>query len=220
MFTPFRTVCAALCTLMPGILSRLRGIFSCGVRDCPEIRLEADDGQSGRVSSLQQGAAAPGFTLPRVGGGGTSLSDYSGRCVLLVFIRTSCQRSHEIARELNRVQRFGETQLLAISLDSPHETALWADEVLATFPVLVDSDHEIVVAYDVPDAPFASVIDAEGRIAGSGFIAKRGTLTSHSDPLGLTRSNQFRLFRLPKFDRISMCVNWCRTDVSAGQHVR
>jgi peroxiredoxin len=42
---------------------------------------------STQSSTATTGSSAPGFTLPRAGGGEVSLSSYGGRPVVLAFLR-------------------------------------------------------------------------------------------------------------------------------------
>lgn len=124
---------------------------------------------------LQPGMTAPDFTLPRVGGRDCSLSDYVGRRLLLVFVRSD---GRDIAEELNRIQRSGDTQVLAIHVGRPHEAALWADDVLAAFPVLTASDCDVVSTYEASGSPLAFVIDGQGHIAASGLVSQPRILSS------------------------------------------
>jgi peroxiredoxin len=136
-------------------------------RQQPTASARSRDIQCG---GLKPGGAAPDFSLPRVGGGECSLSNYAGRRVLLVFMQGGCQASPDVAPELNRLQRSGEVQVLVINHCRPHEAGLWADDVLAAFPVLVPAGRDVADAYEACATPFAFVIDERGRIASSGFI--------------------------------------------------
>jgi methylamine dehydrogenase accessory protein MauD len=122
---------------------------------------------------LKPGRKAPGFTLPRVDGGECSLDDYAGGRVLLVFVQANCQPCHEIAPALNRLQRSGELEVLAINSAKPDEAQDWAAEVHAGFPVLVQDRLEISKKYQVFATPFAFVIDERGVIASSGIVTSR-----------------------------------------------
>jgi len=124
-------------------------------------------------SGIQPGGTAPDFTLPRVGGGESALSDYTGRRVLLVFVQAGCQPCHEIAPELNRLQRSGELQVLVINRAEAAEAAAWADDVRVEYPVLVQDGLEVSKRYEVFATPFAFVIDEQGRIASSGIVSRR-----------------------------------------------
>jgi methylamine dehydrogenase accessory protein MauD len=122
---------------------------------------------------LKPGKTAPDFTLPQVGGGECSLSDYRGRRVFLVFVQAGCQPCHEIAPELNRLQRAGELQVLVVNRAEPTDAAAWADDVGAAFPVLVQTGLDVSKKYQVFATPFAFVIDEQGVVAGSGIVSQR-----------------------------------------------
>jgi len=102
---------------------------------------------------------APHFTLPRVGGCDCSLSDFAGRRLLLVFVHPDAEHSRNIGERLNHIHRSGELQVLVVAGCRPHEAGLWADDVLAVFPVAVQSDRSLSANYDVSCARYAFVID-------------------------------------------------------------
>jgi peroxiredoxin len=151
----------------------LRSLVVLRGRNQPASTLRVCVSQGG----LQPGTPAPDFTLPRVGGRDCSLSDFAGQRLLLVFVRPDGRDEHGIAEELNRIQRCGDTQVLAIHGGRPHEAALWADEVLAAFPVLTASDRDIAGRYEASVAPLAFVIDERGRVAASGVVSQPRTLS-------------------------------------------
>ena len=144
-----------------------------GLRQFQHIHLDALE-KGAECGSRKPGTSAPDFTLPRIGGGECSLSDHRGRRVLVAFVETGCERSHDIAREFNRLQRSKKLQVLAISRGARQEAALWADDVLAAFPVLVASAPNVSIEYGVPDTPFACVVDEQGQIVESGMVSRRG----------------------------------------------
>lgn len=119
------------------------------------------------------GATAPDFTLARIGGGNCSLSDYLGRRVLLVFIDVRGRRRHDIAPELNRLHRSRKLVVIVIAQGTRRDAALWADEMLAEFPVLVSSDSAVATTYNVSDAHCAFQIDEQGQVVESGIITPR-----------------------------------------------
>src|ERR1041385_6854143 len=77
-------------------------------------------------SGLKPGKQAPGFTLPRVGGGDVSLADYSARQVLLVFVQMGCSPCHAIAPELNRLHRAGKLAVLVVNNGDAEAGRRWA----------------------------------------------------------------------------------------------
>jgi methylamine dehydrogenase accessory protein MauD len=136
-------------------------------------QLEATRPSKINREGLKPGKTAPDFTLPQVGGGECSLSDYRGRRVFLVFVQAGCQPCHEIAPELIRLQRNGELQVLVINRAEPAEAAEWADDVGAAYPVLVQDGLDVSKKFQVFATPFAFVIDEQGVVTGSGIVSQR-----------------------------------------------
>jgi peroxiredoxin len=150
----------------------LRWIRSRGYQQWRQQQTEAARTGDVNQGGLRPGIPAPDFALPRVGGGQRSLSDFGGRRVLVVFTESDCPTSHRIAAELNRLQRSRNIQILVIHHAAPHKAALWADDVLAGFPVLVPSGPEVSKRYRVSSTPSAFVIDEQGVIAASAVITE------------------------------------------------
>ena len=117
------------------------------------------------------GVPAPEFTLPCVGGGECSLNDFRGRRVLLVFVGADRHYSDDMTRHLNRLNCSGALQVLAIIHARPCKAALWADEALASYPVLVDSTGEVASAISSPSSML--VVDERGRIAESQTLGQQ-----------------------------------------------
>jgi len=136
-------------------------------------QLEATRPSRMNREGLRVGTRAPDFTLPQVGGGERSLRDFQGRRVFLVFVQAGCESCHDIAPDLNRLQRTGELQVLVVNRAAPGEAAQWADDVRAEFPVLVQDGLELAKKYQVFATPFAFVIAEEGVVAGSGLVTQR-----------------------------------------------
>jgi methylamine dehydrogenase accessory protein MauD len=123
---------------------------------------------------LKIGAKAASFTLPDAAAGtSVSLDDFAGRKVLLVFTQTGCGPCHEVMPELNRVQQRGRQQVLVINNGDPDETADWAREADAPFPVLTQDNWTVSRRYKVFATPFAFLIDEQGVVASKGIASTR-----------------------------------------------
>ena len=120
---------------------------------------------------LDPGKKAPDFTLPSTADSEISLSDYSGREVLLVFTQAGCGPCHEIAPELNRLQESGTHQILVVNHGEHNETLAWADEIDARFPIVTQSEWETSKKYQVFATPYAFIVDEEGTIAAKGMAS-------------------------------------------------
>lgn len=118
---------------------------------------------------LLPGKPAPNFTLPSAANAEVSLSDFTGRKVLLVFTQSGCGPCHDIAPELNRVQARGEHHVLVVNSGEPEESAEMAAEVKARFPIVTQKDWDISKKYQVFATPYAFVVDETGTVASKGI---------------------------------------------------
>lgn len=121
---------------------------------------------------LKIGKPAPDFTLPSSVNSETSLHDFTGRKVLLVFTQSGCGPCRTIIPELNRVHDKGQ-QVLVVNNGAPDETRKWASEVEACFPVLAQEKLSLSKRYEVYATPFAFLIDEQGVIASKGIVGSR-----------------------------------------------
>jgi methylamine dehydrogenase accessory protein MauD len=121
---------------------------------------------------LKPGTKAPDFTLPGLSERAVSLGDFSGREVLLVFTQTGCEPCHQIVPELNRIQRTGEVQVLAVTHGDLQAVDDWARETGALFPVAAQHDWSISRRYEVFATPFAFLIDEGGTVQAKGIVSE------------------------------------------------
>jgi peroxiredoxin Q/BCP len=102
-------------------------------------------------SALTEGARAPDFRLPRDGGDTVSLSDYSGKKLVLFFYpRADTPGCTKEAIDFTRLaSAFGEsrTAILGISADSPRTQEAFRDKHQLSVPLLSDETHEMLKAY-------------------------------------------------------------------------
>ncbi|MFF2557509.1 thioredoxin-dependent thiol peroxidase [Nocardia sp. NPDC058058] len=100
---------------------------------------------------LSPGDAAPAFTLPDADGKDVSLSDYSGRKVIIYFYpaastpgctKQACDFRDSLA-ELNEAG----LEVIGISPDKPAKLAKFRDAEGLTFPLLSDPDKATLQAY-------------------------------------------------------------------------
>jgi len=121
-------------------------------------------------SGLAPGKSAPAFALASTEDAEVALADFAGRRVLVTFVQSGCGPCSEIVPELNRLQRRGAVQVLAIINAAPHAAWEWAAHVRAEFPVLVQDQLAVSKRYEVFATPFAFLIDEEGVVAARGII--------------------------------------------------
>jgi peroxiredoxin Q/BCP len=103
------------------------------------------------TTRLAPGDAAPDFTLPDADGKPVSLADYRGRRVVVYFYpaastpgctKEACDFRDNLA-ELNGAG----LDVLGISPDKPEKLAKFRDKESLTFPLLGDSDKDVLNAW-------------------------------------------------------------------------
>jgi thioredoxin-dependent peroxiredoxin len=111
------------------------------------------DAPAARKSALAEGARAPAFRLPRDGGSNVSLSDYSGKKLVLFFYpRANTPGCTKEAIDFTRLARaFAESQtaILGVSADPPKAQEAFRDKHELSIPLVSDEKHEMLEAYGV-----------------------------------------------------------------------
>jgi len=113
---------------------------------------KADAATTGK-SALTEGAHAPAFRLPRDGGDTVSLSDYSGKKLVLFFYpRADTPGCTKEAIDFTRLaSAFAESQtaILGVSADSPRTQEAFRDKHQLSVPLVSDEMHKMLEAYGV-----------------------------------------------------------------------
>jgi len=137
----------------------------------------------GSSMTLEPGATAPDFSLPRVRGGSFQLADFSGRVILLSFINTQAEATSATA-DPSRAQivflksmqeQYGLQGLVVLIVDAARMTTgkqpsqdqlinFTYDWQLENIPVLNDSDGSVARSYSVKSTPATFLIGADGII--------------------------------------------------------
>ena len=111
------------------------------------------DAPAPRKSVLAEGARAPAFRLPRDGGSTVSLSDYSGRKLVLFFYpRADTPGCTKEAIDFTRLaSAFAENQtaVLGVSADPVRAQETFRDRHELSIPLVSDEKHEMLEAYSV-----------------------------------------------------------------------
>jgi thioredoxin-dependent peroxiredoxin len=111
---------------------------------------KADAAAAGQ-SALTEGARAPAFRLPRDGGDIVSLSDYSGKKLVLFFYPRAdtpgCTREAIDFTRLASTFAESRTAVLGISADSPKTQETFRDKHQLSIPLVSDEKHEMLEAY-------------------------------------------------------------------------
>jgi peroxiredoxin len=129
--------------------------------------------------SIRNGDKAPEFSLYSSEKKLTSLSDFKGRNVVLLFFplafTSTCTK--ELCATRDDISIYDElgTHVLGISVDSPQSLARYKQELELTFTLLSDFNKDVIRAYDVMYEEFSLgmrgvakravfLIDTEGSI--------------------------------------------------------
>lgn len=125
--------------------------------------------------SLKIGDKAPDFTLFNQDGEKVSLSNFSGKQVVVLFFPFSntggCTKELCTFRDELKVYENLNAQVLAISVDSHFGLKLFGEKNNYTFPLLSDFNKEVIKAYGIESENFVpGKIDYYGVAKRSAFI--------------------------------------------------
>ena len=118
----------------------------------------------------RKGETALAFTLEDLNGNKVSLGDYQGRPVLLNFWASWCPPCRSEMPELQRAYAAqGEGGLVILGVNSLYQDNLndvkkFVAEQQLTFPILLDSEGAVAVAYRVSTLPTSIFVDRDGKI--------------------------------------------------------
>ncbi len=104
-------------------------------------------------AALTEGGKASEFRLPRDGGGTVSLSDYSGKKLVLFFYPRAdtpgCTREAIDFTRLANAFAESKTAVLGISADPPKAQEAFRDKHQLVTPLVSDEQHKMLEAYGV-----------------------------------------------------------------------
>jgi peroxiredoxin len=116
-------------------------------------------------SGLKAGTPAPDFRLPRIDGADLSLTDFRGRCVLLVFSDPNCGPCDELAPQLEKIhQERSDIHVLMVSRRDAEATRAKAASLGLSFPIVMQNQWEISLKYAKFATPIGYLIDEQGLI--------------------------------------------------------
>ena len=130
-----------------------------------------------------EGKPAPDFSLQDQDEKKHSLADYQGRKVLLYFYpkdnTPGCTTEAQQFRDrLNELAAYG-VQVLGVSRDSVKSHRRFADKQELNFPLLADTEEEVVKAYGVLREKMMFGKTALGISRESFLIDEQGTIEKH-----------------------------------------
>jgi peroxiredoxin len=118
---------------------------------------------------VRNGARAPAFELPRIGGGASlNLEQLSGKIVLVNFWATWCKPCEDEMPAMERLYqalRGSGFELVAISVDEDEALVdAFVRRLGLSFPVLMDSSQRVAVAYQTFRFPESLLVGRDGVI--------------------------------------------------------
>ncbi|MGV8913463.1 MAG: thioredoxin-dependent thiol peroxidase [Rhodoglobus sp.] len=130
---------------------------------------------------LAAGTTAPSFSTPDHDGNLVSLSDFSGKKVILYFypaaMTPGCtKQACDFRDQLGSLQSEGYV-VLGVSRDTPEKLTKFRDQEALTFPLLSDPDHEIHETYGAWGEKNLYGKQVVGVIRSTFVIDEAGTIT-------------------------------------------
>lgn len=137
-----------------------------------------------QAASLQIGARAPSFTLPRLGGGAAvSLATAHGQPVIVNFFASWSPGSQAELRAIASVEAAAAGKVATIGVDTTETHPRTAERMLAkagsTYPVGVDPAGHLAAKYQITGVPVTFFISASGRVEHVTFGRQSTKTLSH-----------------------------------------
>jgi peroxiredoxin len=118
------------------------------------------------VSALTEGELAPNFVLRTPDNEPVELADQRGEVVVLHFWATWCLECRAEVPALNGIDGEDGVSVFGIAVgDEPSRVATAADDLDASYTMLVDPDGEVAAAYGATAYPVTVVVDSDGVVA-------------------------------------------------------
>lgn len=144
------------------------------------ITAEPSDDVSGESVSgdadeegLEVGNLAPDFELNTFEGDTAKLSDYRGEKVMLNFWATWCPPCRAEMPDMQKFYEDEDVVILAVNLTQTQNEMEnipgFIEEFGLTFPVLLDEELDVSLAYKIQPIPTTYMIDSTGRISDKSF---------------------------------------------------
>jgi peroxiredoxin len=135
-------------------------------------------GTVGAGEDVSVGDAAPDFTLQDTTGSDVSLSDFSGKVVVLEWLNPDCpfvQRHYKAGTMKKLATKYGEKGVVWLAVNSTHYMDAAANAKFKAandlpYHVLVDQSGEVGHLYQAATTPHMYVIDGEGTLVYIGAI--------------------------------------------------
>ena len=126
--------------------------------------------------AAQVGAPAPDFTLEDQDGNKVSLSDFSGKIVVLEWFNFDCpfvQRHHEAGTMAKLAEKFEGKDVVWLGINSTHyatqaDNKKYQKEWNLGYPILSDNSGKVGKLYDAKTTPHMFIIDKNGKLVYNG----------------------------------------------------
>jgi peroxiredoxin Q/BCP len=133
--------------------------------------------------AIQEGKAAPAFTLEDAEGGRVSLADFAGRHVILYFYpkddTPGCTKEACGFRDLWKEIQKEKAVVLGVSADSAASHGKFRAKYKLPFPLLSDPDRKVMTRYGAYGEKMLYGKKAVGVIRSTVWIGPDGTVRKH-----------------------------------------
>lgn len=120
---------------------------------------------------LAIGDQAPNFTLIDENNQPTSLNEYQGKNILLVFAHPECRSCQELYPALSRLEKDKkDITVLLMHLENTPQANKRFKQDQGIISKVLETSTRIMIDYNVNQTPTSILIDTEGKIAGKGVF--------------------------------------------------
>jgi peroxiredoxin Q/BCP len=135
------------------------------------------------MAKLEEGKAAPAFTLPDAEGKSVSLKDFRGRNVILYFYpkddTPGCTKEACGFRDAWKTIQKANTVVLGVSADAAASHQKFRDKYRLPFPLLSDADRKVMTAYGAYGEKILYGKKTTGVIRSTVWIGPDGKVRRH-----------------------------------------
>ena len=135
------------------------------------------------MAKLEEGKAAPAFTLPDAEGKPVSLADFRGKNVVLYFYpkddTPGCTKEACGFRDAWKTIQKANTVVLGVSADAAASHQKFRDKYKLPFPLLTDADRKVMTAYGAYGEKMMYGKKTVGVIRSTVWIGTDGKVKKH-----------------------------------------